>query len=62
MIKLMKLKLTVRTRISEVCKETSLTLKGFTSLEPIHERARKMICLKAPTVLCLDGGSIFLSY
>jgi hypothetical protein len=55
----LKLKLTVRPRISEICEEASLTLRGFTSLELVQER---VICLQAPTLLCLDGGSISLSY
>jgi len=61
-IKLIKLKITVKPRISEICKEASLTLRGFTSLELVQERVRRVICLQAPTVLYLDGGSISVSY
>jgi hypothetical protein len=61
-IKLIKLKLTVRPRISEISKEALLALRGFTSLELIHRSVRRVICLQGPTVLCLDAGFISLSY
>jgi len=58
----MKLKLTVRPRISEVSKEALLALRGLTSLELIEKSVRRVICLQGPTVLCLDGGFLSLSH
>jgi len=60
-LKLINLKLTVRSKISENCIGASMILRRVTSLELIQWRMRTVIWLQTLTVFVLGGGTNSLS-